>query len=117
MILYWENLHAHALHINDSASWHLYSEIDEHDDAVIKLELNGQVHELCWSNEYLQGREHLPLDPYHVIDFYSAVVKSIYELCKTSLPTYLNLNEIKERIIPAFWQDWKEHGLVTDNCW
>ena len=70
---------------------------------------------MCWSNEYTQGREHLGLDSYHVLDFYSAVVKSIFDRIKSNIPAYLDITEIKNEVIIPFWYSWKEAGLVTED--
>jgi hypothetical protein len=115
MKIFWENLGAHIVCINNADNWHLFCELDEHEDATISLEVNGQTHQVCWSNEYIQGREHLGLGSYHVIEFYSAVVKLVFDRVKNDSPAYLDIDQIKAEVLPPFWRGWKEIGLVDDD--
>lgn len=115
MKIFWKNHGAHVVCIKETDNWHLFCELDEHEDAIINLEVNGQTHQVCWSNEYIQGREHLELDSYHVFEFYSAVVKTVFDRVKTDSPAYLDIDEIKVEVLPPFWRAWKQTGRVADD--
>ena len=41
MKIYWEDLGGHIVNIKDNDDWHLFCEMDEHEDAIINLDLNG----------------------------------------------------------------------------
>lgn len=117
MQLFWDNRGAHMLHIRETDNWHLFCELDDYEDAVINLDLNGQANQLCSSSKYTQGREHLGLTSDHVLEYYSAVIRFIFNQVNSKDVTQLDLTEIENAVIPSFWAAWKDAGLVDHDHW
>ena len=116
--IYWENLGANMLTIKDDTEYRLYAGFDEHEWAHIYLEVDGQKYETCWSNDYWQGREHTPLDSYHIIEFYNAVVRRVYELLSRGNVEFLDLVELQNQLLEEHWWNyWKTNGIVFDEHW
>ena len=112
MTIYWENLGAHIMNLKEDTDWRLFVDFDEHEWVYIYLEVNGQQHEAAWSNFYWQGNEHSRLDSYHILDFYNAVVRHVYQLMQTEKPEFLDLTAIQDQLIEGYWKSWYENGIV-----
>lgn len=113
MTIYWENLCANVLTLKDDAEWRIYAGMDEHEWAYIYLEANGQKYELCWSSEHWPGNEHNSMWSYYMLDFYSAVVRRIYDMLCTEGIESLNMVELQETLLTEHWREaMKNEGIV-----
>lgn len=112
MTIYWENLGAHIMNLKEDSDWQLFVDFDEHEWVYIYLEVNGQTHEVAWSNFYWQGNEHTRLDSYHILGFYNAVVQHVYQLIQSEKPEFLDLTAIQDQMIEGYWKSWYAKGIV-----
>lgn len=115
MKMYSKDLGSSIHYIPEKSTWRLWTEIDDWGDAVIKLEINGVTHQHCDSWEYIQGQARL--DSFDVLDFYVAVVKHVYGMIKEDSVDYINLETIKDAVMPAFWNAWRKRGIVDGENW
>lgn len=113
MRLYWENLGANVLTLKTDAEWRIYAELDEYEWAYIYLEVNGQKYEICWSSEHWPGNEHVTFWSYSILEFYSAVVRRVYELICSENLKYLDLVELQEKLLTEHWREkLKSEGIT-----
>ena len=89
--------------------------VDDFGDAVLKLDVNGQILQICDSWEIIQGRTDMRIDAYHVQEYYDAVISSIFDYINHEHPESLNIDQIKNEVLPEFWRVWREKGIVTDD--
>ena len=115
MKIYFENLGANIINIPDDTLWHLYTRTNEHEESVIEFELAGCTFELgnCW--EYIQGEGQL--STYAVSEFYNAVVGRVFEMLEEGPVKFINLERVKDEIMPSFWAKWRECGWVQHRHW
>ena len=115
MKVFFENLGTNVVNIPESSTWRIWTEIDEHEESCIKLEVDSRVYEVCNCWEFLQGNENLC--PYTILEFYNATVKKVYEMLESDSVGFLNLEKAKEEVLPPFWMQWKERGWVRYTAW
>ena len=115
MKIYSEDLGASIYSIPEKCAWRLWTELNNRDEAVILLDIEGLDYKLCDSWEYIQGQARLgSLD---VLEFYSAVVKRVHNLLLDGSVDFVDLEEVKDAVMPTFWEAWKNRGIVDGECW
>lgn len=115
MKIYYEDLGAGLIIIPEGYTWHLRAELNDWDEAVILLDIEGIDYQLCDSWEYIQGR--VRLGSLDVFEFYSAVIKRVYNLLSNGSVNFIDLEEVKDGVMPVFWEAWKNRGIVDGECW
>lgn len=98
-----------VLHMTDN--WYLRCDLDENGDACIYLNVHGNEYEICCGSEFSQ--HHPRLDADTVIVYYNALVREVYRCIKANGGGYIDLEAIKEQVLPNFWAVWKQFGFVT----
>lgn len=118
MTLYWEHIGANMFTLSENTEWRLYAALDDDECAYIYLEVNGRQYETCWCYDYIQGREKMRLNSYHILEFYSAVVHRVYEMYHTKKIDFLDLDELQNQLLEEYWWNyWKTHGVVLGEHW
>ena len=115
MKIYFENLGSNIVSIPEKCVCRLWVEINQWEESCMKLEVDGQTYDICDCWDYLQGNE--KLCPYTVLDFYNAVVKKVYEILTAGSVEFLDLEKVKDNVIPPFWAEWKARGWVRYDHW
>lgn len=113
MTIYWENLGAHIMSLEADSEWRLYAELDEHEWACIYLEASNQKYEVCWSSEHWPGNEHISFWSYIMLEYYSAIVRRVYEMARSGNLEYLDLVELQETLLAEQWREkLKSEGIT-----
>lgn len=115
MKIYYEDWGAGLFIIPKGYTWDLRSELNDRDDAVILLNLEGSDYQLCNGREYIRDQVHLrSLD---VLEFYTTVIENVYSMLSEGPVDFIDLEAVKDAVIPTFWEAWKNRGIVDGECW
>ena len=114
MKIYYEDLGAGLFIIPKDYTWHLQAELNDRDEAVIFLKLGELDFQLCNGREYIRDQVHLgSLD---VLEFYTTVIENVYNMLSEGPVDFIDLEEIKDAVMPTFWEAWKNRGIVDGEC-
>ena len=117
MLFTWENIGAHVLHMQDNANWILYADF-EYEESRLCLMVEDQTYEVANVWEYLQGREHMSLDSYDVLEFYNATVIQVAKMVNEGNVRIIDLETVKEELLRTYWwPKWRKEKRVTDDFW
>ena len=98
--------------IPPNESWGLSCNYDEYGYECLNLRIGEEEHCVCES-EYCTDSSP-KLDSGHVGEYFTEVVKTVFEIVIKNAPEYLDLAKIQEQVMEPLWQEWKEHGYVDD---
>lgn len=113
MYVYWEEISCgHVRKILDNERWDLYCDYDEYGYHCLNLRIGEEVHCICNSEYWTQGRP--KLDSYDVGEYFTAVVKAVFEIVTKDDPKFVDLTKIQEQVMDPFWTEWEEKGYVEN---
>lgn len=113
MYIYWEEIsQGHMRRIRDNEEWSLYCDYDKLSYDCLNLRIGDEVHCVCDSDYWTSGRP--ALESYYVGEYFTAVVKAVFELVTKNTPEYIDLSKIQEDVIEPFWKEWQEKGYVEN---
>ena len=113
MYIYWEEIsRGHMRKILDKERWDLYCDCDEHGYDCLNLRIGEDIHCVCDSDYWTQGRP--KLDSFYVGEYFTEVVKTVFEIVAKDDPEYIDLAKIQEQVMEPFWREWEEKGYDED---
>lgn len=106
MYIYWKEIsHGHMREILDNERWNLYCNCDEHGYDCLNLRIGEDIHCVCGSDYWTQGRA--KLDSFYVGEYckyFTEVVKNVFEIVAKDAPEYIDLANIQEQVMEPFWR-------------
>lgn len=113
MYIYWEEITTgHMQKISENESWSLYCDFDELGHECLYLKIGEDVHCVCDSDYWTDGQPNLR--SYHVGDYFTEVVKTVFEIIIKEHPDYIDLVKIQDQVMEPFWREWNEKGYVEN---
>lgn len=113
MYIYWEEIsRGHVRKILDNERWDLYCDCDEYGYDCLNLRIGEEVYRVCDSEDWTDGCP--KLDSYYVGEYFTAVVKAVFEVVAKDDPKFIDLTKIQEQIMDSFWKEWEGKGYVDN---
>lgn len=113
MYIYWEEYgQSYLQHIPSNVAWTFSCEYDEvYGLEHLNLKIGDQIYCIDEAGSWIESYPNIKV---YIGDYFSAVVKSVFDLMVKEKPEFINLSDIKEEVFELYWKGWKEKGLVTD---
>lgn len=113
MYIYWEELSkGHVEKIPDNEKWSLYCDCDEYGYGCLYLRIGEKEHCVCENEYWTDGEPRL--DYTYVEDYFTSVVKAVFEIMINDNPNFIDLAKIQKQVMTPFWTEWKQKGWVDD---
>lgn len=100
----------HLLTFNDFTQWCFGCDYDQRGEAYIYLLVGKTEYKVYTSKDLRQAHPKLPASA--VSAYYTAVIKAIFDVAKAENPAYVDIDAIREDVLPAYWEKWQEAGYV-----
>lgn len=100
----------HLLTFEPYDRWYLTCDYDEMDNACVYLNVYNTECMVCCSTEFTAY--HPALDSFSVMEYYASVLEAIGEALDSGDCEYFNIDQIRKAMLPRFWAQWEEEGLV-----
>ena len=113
MYIYWENIDCgHMRKIPDNEMWELYCDFDSYGNQTLNLKIGEETTCICESDYWTEGRP--KLDSFDVGEYFTEVVKAVFELVAKDSPAVIDLAKLQEQVMVPFWKKWVEKGYVEE---